>query len=75
MCSASALVPATVSNQNVSYHKHTGIYIYAKVYLDLDQILGDVGWCMSVGNRVCNPLSGYSGYSDIRKYLSVRIAI
>ena len=24
--------------------------------------------------RVCNRLSGYSGYSDIRKYLSVRIA-
>ena len=25
--------------------------------------------------RVCNRLSGYSGYSDIRKNLSVRIAI
>ena len=24
--------------------------------------------------RVCNRLSGYSGYSDIRKNLSVRIA-
>ena len=26
-------------------------------------------------NRVCNRLSGYSGYSDIRKNLSVRIVI
>ena len=25
--------------------------------------------------RVCNRLSGYSGYSDIRKNLSVRIVI
>ena len=25
--------------------------------------------------RVCNRLSGYSGYSDIRKNLSVRITI
>ena len=29
----------------------------------------------SDGGRVCNRLSGYSGYSDIRKNLSVRIAI
>ena len=27
------------------------------------------------GGRVCNRLSGYSGYSNIRKNLSVRIAI
>ena len=27
-----------------------------------------------LGNRVCNRLSGYSGYSHIRKNLSVRIA-
>ena len=33
-------------------------------------ILNLVTW-----NRVCNRLSGYSGYSDIRKNLSVRIAI
>ena len=26
-------------------------------------------------DRVCNRLSGYSGYSDIRKNLSVRIVI
>ena len=29
----------------------------------------------SEGVRVCNRLSGYSGYSDIRKNLSVRIVI
>ena len=29
----------------------------------------------SLGSRVCNRLSGYSGYSDIRKNLSVRIVI
>ena len=29
----------------------------------------------SVYTRVCNRLSGYSGYSDIRKNLSVRIVI
>ena len=28
-----------------------------------------------VWGRVCNRLSGYSGYSDIRKNLSVRIVI
>ena len=31
------------------------------------------GCCVQV--RVCNRLSGYSGYSDIRKNLSVRIVI
>ena len=33
-----------------------------------------VVWREGVWSRVCNRLSGYSGYSDIRKNLSVRIA-
>ena len=45
--------------------------------------LKGVLWCRMVlwlmllwgWTRVCNRLSGYSGYSDIRKNLSVRIAI
>ena len=30
---------------------------------------------LSGDGRVCNRLSGYSGYSDIHKNLSVRIAV
>ena len=35
----------------------------------------EVDGCEVISSRVCNRLSGYSGYSDIRKNLSVRIVI
>ena len=37
--------------------------------------LKGLNWTENKPPRVCNRLSGYSGYSDIRKNLSVRIAI
>ena len=39
------------------------------------QMMDEKSRMQMMDNRVCNRLSGYSGYSDIRKNLSVRIAI
>ena len=42
-------------------------------YKDANKAVKRALWAW--GSRVCNRLSGYSGYSDIRKNLSVRIVI